>query len=527
MLHIITLFETIVNIIKGQAHKFYLSVMNKRPGELYFKPINENINLQNLSSYYSRYSRPDEYWIPPKSKIVQIHYVTDVNKERNNLQYYSNIKENLGNGLSFLLPYFTKGFLAAATVFVLVYFLLSRNIKTLKETVLSFIKPSKTDIYTMDNALYSGSTLVNADDSIYNANETHSSTETENLKTVKHKKLLENLLASTNSRSEQKPILTPLDFNTNKSGISDVVLKFYDQQLDQTKFLDEEKRNEKLEQFLFEMLEIDENNKNFLLIDLAKIHKIDSNNTTYTEIIKSFESGDFESLNNVDIYSFGKDLVLTYDFKTLKLTLFAINILLNYASKENKDLLRKALVKNLSLILKKFHKVAETYGDEELFNYFLVTIVNLYTGLFVESVHITQLKKCMRTFIDIGCSSSIWNRRPKKCFFCCALITCCLRFKDIQENFDELFPFHDIYDLKIKEEKKIKYNMFYLSLCKILVLNYIGRNINSLEEIDNFVQTLTSKFETELVKSWPSVNGQLQEIQYILEYYSDLKLAKS
>lgn len=526
MLHLVTLLETIVNIIKGQAYKLYLSVMLRRPGELYFKPINENHSLQNISSYYSQYSRPDGYCIPHKSRIAQVDHVVDVYKEIDNLQHYSNAKEYLENHLSLLWPYFTEGFMAALAVFVLVYFLLSRNTKTLKNNALSLIKPSKADVYTLDNTLYSANTLVNADDSMIDAKETNLSIDDESLTAVKHKKISENLFAFTNSNSKRRTILAPLDFNNNRSGISDVVLKFYDQQLEQTTFLDEEKRNEKLEQFLFEMLEIDENNKNFLLIDLAKIHKVDSKNTTYTKVIRDFESNDFESLNDIDISRFGEDLVLTYDFKALKLSLFAINILLNYTSKENKNILRKTLLKNLSLILKKFHKIAETYGDEELFNYFLVTIVNLYTGLFEESVHIIQLKNFMKTFIDIGCSSSIWNLRPKKCFFCCALIICGLRFKDIQENFDDLFPFNSIYDLKIKEEKKIKYKMFYLSICKILVLNYIGRNINSLEEIDNFVQTITSKFDSELLKDWPNVSGQLQEIQYILEYYGDLQLAR-
>lgn len=527
MLHLIALFETIVHIIKDQAYKFYLSVMLKRPGEQYLPPISENLYVQNTSSYYSQYLRPHKYCIPEKVKIAQIHNVADVNKEIENLQYYSKIKENVENSLSFLMLYNTEGFIAATTVFILVYFLLSQNMKKLKETVLSLSKPLTTNIYAIDSAMYSGSTLVNADDSIKNVNEINLTTEDENLKTVKHHKLFKNLPVSIKQESKQDLILNPLDFNnTNKCGISDIVLKFYDQQLDQKKFLDEKKRNEKLEQFLFEMLKFDENNKNFLLIDLAKIYKLDSKNTTYTKIIKCFESNDLESLNDVDISSFGEDLVLTYDFKTLKLTLFAINVLLTYTSTEKRNLIKRTLVKNLSLILKKFHKVAETYGDEELFNYFLVTIVNLFTGLFEESVHITQLKKCIRTFVDIGCSSSIWNLRPKKCFFCCALIMCCLRFKNIQENFDELFPFQEICDQKIKEEKKMKYNMFYLSICKILILNYIGRNINSLEEIDRFVQTVTSKLDPILLKGWPNVNCQLQEIQYILEYYSDLKLAK-
>lgn len=527
MFSFLCIFNGFMNLLKNQSFKFYRSIMIRRPGEFFLKRIENYEKPTNASFHLSEYSRPQHYCIPQKTNHFLVPNIINKNKNTEYLLYYSRVSETFGNTLSVLSSYKSDVFAYIVLMsLLLLYFFLKYDTTKIRERVLSFNKPSEYKFYDIDSEVFSSRTLVNSKSDLSATNDSFISSNDDNVLTVKQHNLSELVINSMSPepQEEKKPFL-PLDFDINKKfGISDTVQKFYNQQLEQKKFLNESQRNEKLENFLFDMLDFNDENKKFLVIDLTKTFKLSSKNTTYNEITKCFKSKDFEALDKVDISGFGEDLVLTNDLLSLKLTLFSINVLLNYTSSERSKIIKKALVSNLSLILKKFHKVAETYGDEELFNYFLITIINLYSELFDESVHVTQLKKCLKTLADISCSSSIWNLRPKKCFYCCAIMMCSLRFGSIQKYFDDLFPFEEIYNRDVKENVKIKTVLFYLSICQILMLNYIGRNINSVEDIDYFVQIITAKVDTDKLKDWPTINSHLQEIHYIQEYYSDLKL---
>lgn len=524
MFQLCSIFNDFIHIMKGQLYKFYASIMTRRKGEFYLQSISDYSKPTTLSSHFSEYSQPHHYCITEENNFFLIPNVVDQNSNIEYLLYYSKIKENLSNTLSFMCFYQTLRFVLTLFISLIIfYFFIKKVPNRLKQKILDFYMTLKYKSCIVYSKNLSNDSLVKSN-AISAVKERLPGTKETGLKIIKPTQLSESLQRPISFKINKKQILFSfLDFNLNtKFEVSKFLENFYDRQLDKTRFLNDSQRNKKLEIFLFEILDFNKKDKNFLVIDLAKDYKLGNINLAYIKVIMCFEAKNFKGLNQVDISGFGEELVLTSNSKDLKLILFSINVLLNHTSSDRNDAIKKILIKNLSLILKKFHKMAETHGDEELFNYFLITVMNLYSRLFGESIHIAQLKKCIKTLVDIGCSSNIWNLRQKKCFFCCAIMVCSLRFSNIQQNFNELFPLQNIYHQDTETNTQVRHIVFYLSICKLLILNYIGRNINSSKDIDSFIQLITSNFKTEKKTLSTTVKNQLQEINYIQEYYKNI-----
>jgi len=202
--------------MKGQLYKFYASIMTRRKGEFYLQPINDYSKPTTLSSHFSEYSQPQHYCITDENNFFLIPNVVDQNSNIEYLLYYSKIKENLSNALSFMCFYQTLRFVLTLFISLIIfYFFIKKVSNRLKQKILDFYKTLKYKSCIVYSKSRSNNTLVKSN-AIFAAKERLSVTKETGWKIIKPTQLSESLQRPISFKINKKQILFSfLDFNLN------------------------------------------------------------------------------------------------------------------------------------------------------------------------------------------------------------------------------------------------------------------------------------------------------------------------
>ena len=322
------------------------------------------------------------------------------------------------------------------------------------------------------------------------------------LGTVKHFKLEDLEFTKENSPESQNkqnidyqidvPFFMPLCREEQKNDdVSKSIRSFFLDLIELKISLNEKERNTNLENFLLKALNIKKKDASFLNNYMNKTILLKKNKTLSQKILSAYQDKDsFEALLQLDPedkISLVDELLFTHNVDSIKSILIALILIFKY--KQPNSIYKATITsffENLSVFLNKFKNTAFESKDLDLFHLYVIAIMDSISLANKEKVEMVNLKKFIKTLMTISVSKNLLNDRSKEAFFCCCFIVCGLRFSNVIKFFDDLFPFKEIKKITNNESTIVKHSLFYLSLCKIILLNYIVKDIASMSDLDKF-----------------------------------------
>lgn len=290
--------------------------------------------------------------------------------------------------------------------------------------------------------------------------------------------------------------------------------------------LNEKERNTNLENFLLKALNIKKKDASFLNNYMNKTILLKKNKTLSQKILSAYQDKDsFEALLQLDPedkISLVDELLFTHNVDSIKSILIALILIFKY--KQPTSIYKATITsffENLSVFLSKFKNTAFESKDLDLFHLYVIVIMDSISLANKEKVEMINLKKFIKTLMTISVSKNLLNDRSKEAFFCCCFIVCGLRFSNVIKFFDDLFPFKEIKKITNNESTIVKHSLFYLSLCKIILLNYIVKDIASMSDLDKFIKLLFTHLNLEFFQNNELLKNDLREIQYIQQFCSE------
>ncbi|KAL6929640.1 hypothetical protein ACO0SA_001043 [Hanseniaspora valbyensis] len=290
--------------------------------------------------------------------------------------------------------------------------------------------------------------------------------------------------------------------------------------------LNEKERNTNLENFLLKALNIKKKDASFLNNYMNKTILLKKNKTLSQKILTAYQDKDsFEALLQLDPedkISLVDELLFTHNVDSIKSILIALILIFKY--KQPTSIYKATITsffENLSVFLSKFKNTAFESKDLDLFHIYVIAIMDSISLANKEKVEMINLKKFIKTLMTISVSKNLLNDRSKEAFFCCCFIVCGLRFSNVIKFFDDLFPFKEIKKITNNESTIVKHSLFYLSLCKIILLNYIVKDIASMSDLDKFIKLLFTHLNLEFFQNNELLKNDLREIQYIQQFCSE------
>ncbi|OBA27280.1 hypothetical protein HANVADRAFT_118631 [Hanseniaspora valbyensis NRRL Y-1626] len=323
------------------------------------------------------------------------------------------------------------------------------------------------------------------------------------------------------------PFFIPLCREEQKNDdISKSVRSFFLDLIELRISLNEKERNTNLENFLLKALNIKKKDASFLNTYMNKTILLKKNKTLSQKILSAYQDKDsFEALlqhNPEDKVSLVDELLFTHNVDSIKSILIALILIFKY--KQPTSIYKATITsffENLSVFLSKFKNTAFESKDLDLFHLYVIAIMDSISLSNKEKVEMVNLKKFIKTLMAISVSKNSLNDRSKEAFFCCCFIVCGLRFSNVIKFFDDLFPFKEIKKITNNESTIVKHSLFYLSLCKIILLNYIVKDIASMSDLDKFIKLLFTHLDLEFFQNNELLKNDLREIQYIQQFCSE------
>ena len=357
------------------------------------------------------------------------------------------------------------------------------------------------------------------------------------LGTVKHFKLEDLEFTKENSPESQNkqnidyqidvPFFMPLCREEQKNDdVSKSIRSFFLDLIELKISLNEKERNTNLENFLLKALNIKKKDASFLNNYMNKTILLKKNKTLSQKILSAYQDKDsFEALLQLDPedkISLVDELLFTHNVDSIKSILIALILIFKY--KQPNSIYKATITsffENLSVFLNKFKNTAFESKDLDLFHLYVIAIMDSISLANKEKVEMVNLKKFIKTLMTISVSKNLLNDRSKEAFFCCCFIVCGLRFSNVIKFFDDLFPFKEIKKITNNESTIVKHSLFYLSLCKIILLNYIVKDIASMSDLDKFIKLLFTHLDLEFFQNNELLKNDLREIQYIQQFCSE------